>query len=551
MIAAAVLLLCLLAAAPVRGGEDYYPPHESRGGWRSLVVPNETPGAERKREIRDKTGLDWDLLKRAWDYDMETVGPDSRKSLLVIRRGWIAFEQYYASKGTYGKDTKARFASGTKTLVGVSFARLFTQGACRDTDPVYRYMPAAWAAGEPARKEIQLRHVLTMSSGLEPYDGPYDPADYGAIINNLGVIAKPGTQWFYNTGALDLLNYVIQNRSGKTMEDFLNAEIMDAIEGGHVYIQPRYKFDGHGFCSFFEIAPRDYARIGYLFLKQGQWRGARLIAKDVVSLMTANPRWLAKASAGASFGNGAGDNLAYAYTFWLNTDGRLPGLPAGAYMASGGNHKMVVVPELAMVIVRVGNYRHDTEIVNRVYGLIRQAVTDAPETRIARPRPRPRRAPVAAPEAVPITAFKRIPSGKHLTLEAETGVCTAPVRVDADAQARYAWAPRPVPANYETPGGPGKVSVAFHLPEPGGYDIWIRTIAPDAHSDSYYLSLDGAVIETPWNVLAIPQSREWRWNRIRAGRKMEAGNHVLEFRHREGGIKLDKILITADSNFAP
>jgi CubicO group peptidase (beta-lactamase class C family) len=553
-IALGATLVCGPIAAQLSGGADYYPPPESEGGWRSIVPPNGTPSDVQKREILARAGLDWDRLQHAWDYDMTTVGPDSRKSLLIIRNGWIAFERYYSPKGDYTADTRSRFASGTKTLVGVSLARLFFQGKCKDTDHLYRYMPASWAASEPARKNIQIRHVLTMSSGLEPYDGPYDPADYGEIISNLGVIARPGSLWFYNTGALDLLNYVILNRSGKTMDEFLNSEVMDAIDGGRVDVQARYRFNGHGFCSFYEITPRDYARIGYLFLNRGQWKDKALIAANIVARMTTNPRWLANASTGTSYGNGAGDNQAYAYTFWLNTDSRLPGLPTGAYMASGGNHKMIVVPELDMVIVRVGNYAHDSDTVSRVYSLISSAVTDLPQDRTlsARGPLRKRPAPAAAPPAVPITKFKKVPSGKHLLMEAESGVCTPPMSVASESgNVKYAWAPRSHPANYDTPGGPARLSLGFHLPEGGLYDIWIRTIAPGPHSDSYFLSLDGTIIDQPWHTLAIPQSTDWQWRKIRSGRMIEAGNHALEFRHRESGIKLDKVLITADRSFSP
>jgi hypothetical protein len=70
------------------------------------VPPNATPTDAQKRQIRDKTGLDWDQLRRAWDYDPQTVGPDSPKSLLIIRHGWIAFERFDAKSGKFDKDSR-------------------------------------------------------------------------------------------------------------------------------------------------------------------------------------------------------------------------------------------------------------------------------------------------------------------------------------------------------------------------------------------------------------------------------------------------------------
>jgi len=110
--------------------------------------------------------------------------------------------------------------------------------------------------------------------------------------------------------------------------------------------------------------------------------------------------------------------------------------------------------------------------------------------------------------------------------------------------------PREVPANYDVLGRPGAVALAFHL-HAGAYDPWVCTIAPDAHRDSFFLSLDGAIIERPWNTKMLPQSRDWRWHKLRTGRKFTAGDHVLEVRQRESGVQLDRIILTPDRNFRP
>jgi hypothetical protein len=152
------------------------------------------------------------------------------------------------------------------------------------------------------------------------------------------------------------------------------------------------------------------------------------------------------------------------------------------------------------------------------------------------------------------TDFTAMPSGAHLEIEAEGGICVPPMRAGADPDdpsTRYVWTPREEPPNFDQGGGPAKVGVAFNLPQTQAYNIWIRTIAPDSRSDSYVLALDGSVIERPWHTQVIPQSKEWRWTRIRNGKVIEAGPHVLEFRHRESGIKLDKVIITSDPDYVP
>jgi hypothetical protein len=94
--------------------------------------PKAQPTDAQQQGIRRTSGLDGKELARAWNYDLDLVGGEKqwsgnpRKSLLVIRRGWIAFEAYHSPDGSHNKDARVAFASGTKTLVGVAMARLFT-----------------------------------------------------------------------------------------------------------------------------------------------------------------------------------------------------------------------------------------------------------------------------------------------------------------------------------------------------------------------------------------------------------------------------------------
>src|SRR4051794_41819131 len=64
---------------------SYFPPPESGGGWRRLVAPNTTPTAQQKSDIRTLAGLDWDILRQAWDASSQYGG-----AFLVVRPGYTA-----------------------------------------------------------------------------------------------------------------------------------------------------------------------------------------------------------------------------------------------------------------------------------------------------------------------------------------------------------------------------------------------------------------------------------------------------------------------------
>ena len=82
--AMAVAIVSAGQAAP--GTQDYFPPPESRGGWRTLVSASTVPSPEQRAALRERAGLDWASLLDAWTYCTGFSGPHS---LLVIRHGWV------------------------------------------------------------------------------------------------------------------------------------------------------------------------------------------------------------------------------------------------------------------------------------------------------------------------------------------------------------------------------------------------------------------------------------------------------------------------------
>ena len=179
-------LFCFLPE-PLSGLQAYYPPSANAGGWRTLVSPNADATPGQKTAVLEKTGLDWDRLNDAWLYARRFVGRDS---ILVIRRGWIVAEWSTSPR-------PMAIASCTKSLTAVAMAKLFDlsdSGRFATTigidDYAYRYLPASWAAEEAERKRIKIRHLMTMSSGLDAYDGPYGDLDaYAETVVTRRVVA--------------------------------------------------------------------------------------------------------------------------------------------------------------------------------------------------------------------------------------------------------------------------------------------------------------------------------------------------------------------------
>lgn len=350
----------LPASAAAKRRVSYFPPPESAGGWRRLVERDAEPSAGMKREIRRLAGLDWDALAAAHRYG---AGFASDDRLLVIRRGWIAAE--------FGPPTPFDVGSVSKSVTGLAVARLLHLSADmrlgRELDPktrVAELLPASFGARDPRFRKIQLAHLLSMTSGLEPDDDPYRP-DYGPDrVLGRPIVAEPGTVWAYCSATVDLLALALQNVTGRSLSDFVNEQIAAPI-GMAPTSWGRYAGNDRACCAA-NMTARDLARIGWLLLAEGRWartgRVETMLSRKLARLLT-RPSKIARRAVFAPTPNSPfqvepDSPAAYGKLFWTNATGTMlgPSVPRDAFYAHGFRESLlVVVPSLELVLVRDGS----------------------------------------------------------------------------------------------------------------------------------------------------------------------------------------------------
>jgi hypothetical protein len=142
-------------------------------------------------------------------------------------------------------------------------------------------------------------------------------------------------------------------------------------------------------------------------------------------------------------------------------------------------------------------------------------------------------------------------------LEAEDGDVDAPMQIAADSKASeetYLWV-RQGSGNRWTPASKaGKVQYTFNLSTSGTYRIWGRVLAPTKSDDSFFVSMDGGA----YKVWDIQECSSWAWDLVNSLKendpllfKLSAGTHTLTLMQREDGTKIDRILITSDTQYFP
>jgi CubicO group peptidase (beta-lactamase class C family) len=240
-------------------------------------------------------------------------------------------------------DTIYQFWSMTKVITCVSALRFFEEGIYKLIDPISEYLPEfkdmevryvrknGEVVTEPAKKQIRVVDLFTMSSGLtynqtphveqlgKEKKGNYTLQEFTTAIAKDPLYFEPGTHWHYGYSH-DVLGRLIEVLSGKTLGEYFSENIFAPLgmtdtffripkEKEHrmvscyeydeeskkhrKYTQPLLRFDldfkyespGGGLLSTVD----DYAKFAKALSAGGTSKdNYRILSKNTIDLMRAN-----------------------------------------------------------------------------------------------------------------------------------------------------------------------------------------------------------------------------------------------------------------------
>lgn len=296
------------------------------------------------------------LAASDWAFNRETPEQNTL-SLIVVHKGKIIHERYADGVKV---STKTRTWSTAKSIAATLFGILSDQGKMHLDKPLgFDWLPKIKSPGiDDPRKEVTLRHVLNMSSGLYNVDSHVRRAEYstgsglaywagassvkGAL--NRGLIRKPGTYWDYENYETLLAVYAMKKALGedpKTYIEFPRKALLDKIGMRNTFLSTD-RFGDFILSSQVYTNARDLARFGILYQQNGMWNGERIISEDWIKFVRT------PAPSTAKIGN------FYGGQFWLVPDTRTD-VPKDAYSTAGNRGQyVIVVPSHDLVIVRRG-----------------------------------------------------------------------------------------------------------------------------------------------------------------------------------------------------
>ncbi|MBN1140037.1 MAG: serine hydrolase [Anaerolineae bacterium] len=349
------LLLCALAAA-CSPGYQYQTPPQTGDGW--LTASLEDVGMDQAPLL--------EMMDRMEDQTYRDV-----HGVVIVKDGRLVFETYlegYAfsydpardyqgRRVAHDADTLHNLASITKAVTSALVGIAIDRGLIASVDePLAGFLPEYAHLFDEEKTRITLRHLLTMSSGLQWNEGQVgygdsrndlirlfsepDPVEY---ILSRPLIHEPGTIYYYSGGDVNLLGEVIKKVSGQRM---------DAFADEHLFVPlgiTRYQWDFinvnvvHASGNL-QLRPRDVAKFGELYLDGGTWRGQQVISKE----------WVQESTQGHLDmpGGEVGDQYGYQ---WHLKQYRVGAESIRAYCKEGwGGQRVTVFPDLALVVVFTG-----------------------------------------------------------------------------------------------------------------------------------------------------------------------------------------------------
>lgn len=284
-----------------------------------------------------------DLLDRAFDDE----GPLARTfAYLVVHRGRVVIERYGP---TADDETPLISWSMAKSILHAAVGILVGQGRLDLEAPA---PVPEWADPDDPRHAITLEHLLTMRDGLDFRENYVDenqsdviPMLFGAGQEDVAGFAadrplahEPGSHFNYSSGTTNIVSRIVASVVGRG-DDYgrwLREELFEPI--GMSSAEPRFDAAGTFIASSFVYATaRDFARFGYLYLRDGMWDGKRILPEGWVD----HGRDIRSQN--------AEDGRYYGAQWWVVGD------DVGTFWANGYEGQSIsVVPGLDLVIVRLG-----------------------------------------------------------------------------------------------------------------------------------------------------------------------------------------------------
>ena len=304
-----------------------------------------------------KNNLDWPFSKK-WNTqgisskDQDFLKQLKTKAFLVFKGDSLVFEHYGENHSLH---TVSNSFSAAKTLVALLIGIAMEEGKIKSLDePVGNYLKEF---NSNRKEQITIRHLLIMASGLDWEESASNPlsenaesyygTDLYGLVTRQKVITKPGQRFKYQSGNTQLLAFILEKATGKSVSDYAEEKIwrqMDTQQNVYWSLDKEFG-DEKAFCCVYATA-RDFGRLGKLLLQKGRWGFKQIVPESYMNELFKVTNLATEEGV---------PNKRYAMHIWTYLGGKSP-----VYYCRGIKGQYIIsIPSEKVVIVRLGLERLD------------------------------------------------------------------------------------------------------------------------------------------------------------------------------------------------
>ncbi|MES1262009.1 MAG: serine hydrolase [Acidobacteriota bacterium] len=265
-------------------------------------------------------------------------------SVTVIRHGNVVLDTYfYPYKPTATHDVASVSKSITAALVGIAVDK----GLLKTDQTMLSFFPKESPVDPDSQKKtITVANLLSMQPGLDCGFAPGEQEleqmrrtnEWLKYTLALPMKYAPGTKFGYCSPGYHVLSSIVTAASRQQLVDFGRKNLFEPLGIKDVVWPPDEQGRTHGWGDS-HFYPRDFGKIGYLYLHDGQWDGKQILSSE----------WIHKSiTKQADPGRAAGSG--YGFGWWLANTGGLEEFGGNGR----GGQKVAVWPEKDMIVIVTG-----------------------------------------------------------------------------------------------------------------------------------------------------------------------------------------------------
>lgn len=328
-------------------------------------------------------GIDQNVLCTVLDEVRN--GPENIHSVLVMRRGRLVAELYrrgldrsiyslWQSRIDFTPRDRHDMRSISKSVVGLLYGILLSRGKVPAlSTPITSLYSEYPELDQPARRAIEVKHLLTMSSGLdwnEPSSVRRESRNdeialfwtwsvYRCVFQR-DIVAAPGERFTYSSGATAVIADIMVRATNRSLRDIARTELFEPLGitdwewVGDIY--------GNAMPSFgLRLRPRDLMKIGSMMLAGGKWQSRQIVPAE----------WIAQSTQPYIM---SGPARGYGFQWWSSqVTWKARQLSVTIAIGNGGQ-RLFLIPDLELAVVATAGAYDDRTIGASLNELLQRIV---------------------------------------------------------------------------------------------------------------------------------------------------------------------------------